>query len=75
MFIAPGRDAEMVREHEAAFWRLNCSSQLIVIRKASRHFAESGTLLACQELVSAWCRRHLRRERRQPDLLSNRERP
>jgi putative phosphoribosyl transferase len=59
MLVVPGKSRQLVAANERVFWSLRCTSQLAVIRGASRRFAECGTLLACRKVVAHWCRRHL----------------
>lgn len=66
LLIVPGRDEALIAAGQEVFWQLECSSQLAVVKGASRHFAEGGTLLACRQLITQWCRRHLGRPSR-PD--------
>lgn len=59
ILVAPSKDAELVESNEEFFWSLSCTSQLAVVRGASRQFHEPGTLLACEKVVTEWCQRHL----------------
>jgi len=64
LVIVPGRDQALLAANEELFWQLPCPSQLAVVRGASRHFTEGGTLLACRHLLAQWCQRYLQRRPR-----------
>lgn len=62
MLVAPSKHPELLESNEEFFWSLACVSQLAVVRGAGRLFQEPGTLLACEKVVTQWCRRQLKQE-------------
>lgn len=63
LLVVPGKDPSLLECNQQAFWSIRATSQLAVVRGAGRLFAESGTCVACQDLVAAWCVRHLGSDR------------
>jgi len=59
MLVVPSKHSKLIETNERFFWSLTCTSQIAVIRGASRQFEEPGTLLACEKVVTQWCTRHL----------------
>jgi putative phosphoribosyl transferase len=68
LLIVAGLDSTVIEFNEAAYARLNCEKDLIVVPGATDSFEEPGTLEEAAQLAAQWFQRHLGRSRPDPTI-------
>jgi len=69
LLIVGERDPEVIRLNQAAFERLTCEKEMVIVPRATHLFEEPGTLERVSELAAEWFARYLLRgkpDARQP---------
>lgn len=66
LLLTPGREQRLVATNNRLFAELDCSSQLAVVRGATRTFGEPGAMMAAQMVAGEWCQQFLDLAYRQP---------
>lgn len=63
LLVTPSGEKRLVAVNHEAFMKMDCTSQLAVIRGATRDYREAGTLAACQHVVCQWTKQYACRHR------------